>query len=126
VAFVRCISAVQELADKLEGDEKTGARIIAKALSAPLRQIAENAGQEGAIILQQVEKQTENMGYNALTGEYVDMIKTGILDPAKVARCALENAASVAGMLLTTEAVVAEVPEEKKVAPAGMNAHMDY
>lgn len=127
VAFIRCIPAVKALIDTLEGDEKTGARIIEKALSAPLRQIAENAGQEGAIILQQVEKQTENFGYNALTGEYVDMIKAGILDPTKVARCALENAASVSGILLTTEAIVAELPEEKKAtASAGMNPNMDY
>lgn len=127
VAFIRCIGPVRALIEQLDGDEKTGARIIERALSAPLRQIAENAGQEGAIILQQVEKQSENNGYNALTGEYVDMIKAGILDPTKVARCALENAASVAGMLLTTEAIVAEVPEDRKApASAGMSPHMDY
>lgn len=125
VAFVRCISAVLALANTLEGDEKTGARIIAKALSAPLRQIAENAGQEGAIILQQVEKQVDNHGYNALTGQFVDMFLAGILDPTKVTRYALENAASIAGMLLTTEAVVAEAPEEKKGA-ASMQPSMDY
>lgn len=124
VAYIRCIPAVNKLADSLEGDEKTGARIIARALSSPLRQIAENAGQEGAIILQQVEKLTENNGYNALTGEYTNMIEAGILDPTKVTRCALENAASIAGMLLTTEAIVAEIPEEKN-APA-MSAGMDY
>lgn len=125
VAFVRCIPAVNKLADSLEGDEKTGARIIAKALSSPLRQIAENAGQEGSIILQEVEKLSDQMGYNALTGEYVNMITTGILDPTKVARCALENAVSIAAMLLTTEAIVAEIPEEKSAAamPAG---GMDY
>ncbi len=123
-AFVRCTSSVNALAETLEGDEKTGARIIAKALSAPLRQIAENAGQEGAIILQHVEKLKENEGYNALSGEYVDMIKAGILDPTKVARCALENAVSVAAILLTTEAIVAEIVEEK-AAPAMPN-HMDY
>lgn len=125
VAFVRCIPSVNKLADSLEGDEKTGARIIAKALSAPLRQIVENAGKEGSIILQQVEKLPETQGYNALTDEYVDMMKAGILDPTKVARCALENAASVAGMLLTTEAIVAEIPEEKG-SPAPMGAGMDY
>ena len=124
VAFIRCIPAVNKLADTLEGDEKTGARIIARALSSPLRQIAENAGQEGAIILQQVEKLPETHGYNALTEEYVDMIKAGILDPTKVVRCALENAASIAAMLLTTEAIVAEIPEEKS-APA-MPVGMDY
>ncbi len=124
VAFIRCIPAVNKLADSLEGDEKTGARIIAKALTSPLRQIAENAGLEGVIILQEVEKLPETHGYNALTDEYVDMIKAGILDPTKVARCALENAASIAGMLLTTEAIVAEIPAEKG-APA-MPAGMDY
>lgn len=125
VAFIRCIPAVNKLADSLEGDEKTGARIIAKALSSPLRLIAENAGQEGAIIFQQVEKLPETHGYNALTNEYVDMIKAGILDPMKVARCALENAASIAGILLTTEAIIAEIPNEKAAAPA-MSAGMDY
>lgn len=125
VAFIRCIPAVNALADSLEGDEKTGARIIAKALSSPLRQIVENAGLEGVIILQQVEKLPESHGYNALTDEYVDMIKAGILDPKKVARCALENAASIAGMLLTTEAIVAEIPSEKG-APAMAGGGMDY
>lgn len=125
VAFVRCIPVVNKLADSLEGDERTGARIIAKALSSPLRQIVENAGLEGVIILQQVEKLPESHGYNALTDEYVDMIKAGILDPKKVARCALENAASIAGMLLTTEAIVAEIPNEKG-APAMAGGGMDY
>lgn len=125
VALVRCIPAVNELANTLEGDEKTGAKIIARALSAPLRQITENAGQEGAIVLQQVEKLPETHGFNALTDEYVDMIKAGILDPTKVVRCALENAASIAAMLLTTEAIVAEIPEEKPVAPMPAGG-MDY
>lgn len=125
VALVRCIPAVNAVADQLDGDEKTGARIIARALSSPLRQIAINAGVEGAIILQQVEKLPENHGYNALTGEYVDMISAGILDPTKVVRCALENASSIAGLLITTEALVAEAPDEKAKAPA-MPAGMDY
>jgi chaperonin GroEL len=125
VALVRCIPVVIQLAETLEGDEKTGAKIIARALSAPLRQIAENAGQEGAIILQQVEKLPENHGFNALVNEFVDMIKAGILDPTKVVRSALENAASIAGMLWSTEATVVEIPEEKPAAamPAG---GMDY
>jgi chaperonin GroEL len=125
VAFVRCIPMVKKVADELTGDEKTGAMIIVKALSAPLRQIAENAGQEGSIILQQVEKLENQHGYNALSGEYVDMIKAGILDPTKVARCALENAVSIAAMLLTTEAIVAELPDEKSPAMA-MGGGMDY
>ena len=124
IALIRCIPAVKQLMETLEGDEKTGARIIARALSSPLRQIAENAGHEGAIILQEVEKLPEMHGFNALTGTYVDMIKEGILDPTKVVRTALENAASIAGLLWTTEAIVAEIPDEKAVAmPAG---GMDY
>lgn len=125
VALVRCIPTVNELAETLTGDEQTGARIIAKALSAPLRQIALNAGLEGAIILQAVEKLKENHGFNALTGEYVDMIAAGILDPTKVVRCALENAASIAGLLITTEALVADNVEEKSKMPA-MSPGMDY
>lgn len=119
VALVRCIPTANELAATLEGDERTGALIIAKSLSAPLRQIVVNAGLEGAIILQQVEKLPDTHGFNALTGEYVDMIGAGILDPTKVVRCALENAASIAGMLITTEALVADNVEEKKPAMAG-------
>lgn len=125
VALVRCIPDVNKLADTLEGDQKTGARLIARALSAPLRQIAMNAGLEGSIILQEVEKLPETQGYNALTGEYVDMIKAGILDPTKVVRCALENAASIAGLLFTTEALVADNVEEKPKAHA-MPAGMEY
>lgn len=125
VALVRCIPDVLAFAETLEGDEKTGAKIIAKALSSPLRQIAVNAGLEGAIILQQVEKLPETHGYNALTGEFVDMIQAGILDPTKVVRCALENAASIAGLLITTEALVADNVEDKKGAPA-MPAGMEY
>ncbi|KIC73987.1 60 kDa chaperonin 2 [Neochlamydia sp. EPS4] len=125
VAYIRCVPSVLSLAESLEGDEKTGAKIIAKALSAPLRQLAENAGQEGSIILQQVEKLSDAQGYNALTGEFTDMIKAGILDPTKVARCALENAASVAGLLITTEALIADVVDEK-AAPAMPPGGMDY
>ncbi len=122
-AFIFCIPLINQLANTLEGDERTGAKLMSKALSAPLRQIAENAGQEGAIILQQVEQKGQPFGYNALTGEYVDMIKAGILDPTKVVCCALENAVSVASMLLTTEAIVADIPEEKPapMPPAGMD-----
>lgn len=125
VALVRCIPSVHELAEKMDGDEKTGALIIARALSSPLRQIAINAGVEGAIILQQVEKLPENNGYNALSGEFVDMLAAGILDPTKVVRTALENAASIAGLLITTEALVADNPEEKLKVPAG-SPGMDY
>lgn len=124
VSFIRCIPAVNALAETLEGDERTGAKIIARSLSAPLRQISENAGKEGAIILQEVEKLPEDSGYDAREDKFVDMIKSGILDPAKVARCALENAVSVAAMLLSTEAMVADAPQEDKAAP--MPQHMDY
>jgi chaperonin GroEL len=124
VALIRCIPAVTSLVEKLEGDEKTGAKIIIRALSAPLRQIAENAGQEGFVTLMNVEKLPEYSGYNALTNEYVDMMKAGILDPTKVTRLALENAVSVAAMLLTTEAIIADIQEDKP-APA-MSQGMDY
>lgn len=122
-ALVRCIPAVEELAKTLDGDERIGAQIVVKSLSSPLRQIAENAGQEGAIIFQKVKSLSTNEGYNALTDEYVDMIKSGILDPMKVTRLALESAASIAGILLTTEAIIAEIPEEKPAAqvPSGMD-----
>ncbi|MGZ3632934.1 MAG: chaperonin GroEL [Parachlamydiaceae bacterium] len=124
-ALIRCIPTLNQLIDTLEGDQKTGARIIAKALTAPLRMIAENAGKEGAIILQQVEKLPENHGYNALSDCFVDMIQEGILDPTKVVRCALENASSIAGILLTTEACVTEAISDKPAMamPAG---GMDY
>jgi len=124
VALVRCINDVKKLADTLQGDERTGASILAKALSTPLRLIVENAGLEGSIILQEVEKKENNYGYNALKGTYGDMFEEGILDPTKVTRTALENAVSIAAILLTTEAVVTEIPEEKP-APA-MPAGMDY
>ncbi len=120
VAFVRCIPALNGLVTKLEGDEKTGAKIIIRALSSPLRQIAENAGKEGAIILQEVEKLSENQGYDAREDKFVDMIQSGILDPMKVARCALENAVSIAAMLLSTEAIIAEAPQDEKASSQAM------
>lgn len=125
VAFIRCIPVVNELLKTLEGDERTGASIIARSLSAPLRQIAENGGEEGFVILMNVEKLPEYSGYNALTGEYVDMMKAGILDPTKVARLALENAVSVSSMLLTTEAIIADSPKDEP-APAAAHGGMDY
>ena len=125
IALIRCIPEVSALADTLEGDEKTGARIIIKALSSPLRQIVDNAGLEGSLILQEVEKMKTNEGYDARTDKYVDMVETGILDPTKVVRCALENAVSIAAMLLSTEALVADIPQDEK-APVGMPNGMDY
>lgn len=123
-ALIRCIPAVEKVAGSLNNDERIGAMIIAKALSAPLKQIAENAGQEGSIVFQKVASLSTNEGYNALTDEYTDMIASGILDPTMVTRSALESAASIAAMLLTTEAIIAEIPEEKPAAP--MPGGMDY
>lgn len=117
VALLRCIPELAKLAETLDGDIRTGVKIIIKALAAPLTQISENAGQEGSIIRQEVEKQAYGYGYNALTGQYVDMFQAGILDPTKVVRSALENAVSVAGLLLTTDAAIVELPEEKANTP---------
>jgi chaperonin GroEL len=107
---------IQDL--KLEGDEKTGASIVARALTEPARQLAINAGQEGSIIVEHLKEQKAGWGYDVMSGQFVDMFKAGIVDPTKVVRSALQNAASVAGLLLTTEAMVVEKPEEEKQAPA--------
>src|SRR6478752_2464181 len=118
VALARCVSALDKL--KLEGDEQIGVNVVRRSLVEPLRQIAENAGEEGAIVLGKVnDAKDSNFGYNALTGEYEDLVKAGVLDPTKVVRTALQNAGSIASLMLTTEALVAEIPEEKKGAPAG-------
>jgi len=106
------VNAINAIGDDLEGDEKTGSGIVKRALEEPLRQIANNAGVEGSVVVEKVKTLKKGMGFNAVTGEYVDMAKEGIIDPAKVTRSALQNAASIAGLLLTTEAVVAEKPEE--------------
>ena len=111
--FIRCIAPVQAAAANMQGDKRTGALIIAKALSAPLRQIAANAGQEGAIIVQEVEKLSGNMGYNARENKFEDLMASGIIDPAKVLRCAITYAGSVAGLLLTTEATITDIPEKE-------------
>lgn len=125
IALIRCIPAAEKVVASLEGDEKIGAQIVIKALSSPLRQIAENAGEEGQIVLQKVRGLSTNEGYNAASNEYVDMIGAGILDPTKVTRLALESAASISAILLTTEATVVEIPEKKADAPA-MAGGMDY
>jgi chaperonin GroEL len=118
VALARCVGALDKL--KLEGDEQIGVNVVRRSLQEPLRQIAENAGEEGAIVLGKINDSKEyNFGYNALTGEYEDLVKAGVLDPTKVVRTALQNAGSIASLMLTTEALVAEIPEEKKGAPAG-------
>ncbi len=120
VTLLRAISAVDELLKKLEGDEATGAKIVRRALEEPARQIAENAGYEGSVVVQRILSETQNprLGFNAATGEFVDMVEAGIVDPAKVTRSALQNAASIGSLILTTEAVVAEKPEKKESTPA--------
>ncbi len=121
-ALIQVLPALEKLMGKLVGDERTGVEIVAKALEAPVRQIADNAGMEGAVVAERVKSSTKGEGYNALTGEYCEMIGAGIVDPAKVTRSALENAASIASMLLTTEALVVDKPEKKAAAapPSGM------
>ncbi len=117
VALLRAAKAVDKL--QLEGDQKVGADIIRRAVEAPLRNIASNAGLEGSIVVQKVKDSKDvNFGYNAATDTYEDLVKAGVIDPAKVVRSALQNAASIASLLLTTEAMIAELPEEKKEAPA--------
>jgi chaperonin GroEL len=111
-AFIRVLPVLNEIG--LEGEEKIGIEILKKALEAPLRQIAENAGKDGSVIVEEVKKGDQNFGYNALTDEFCDMLKAGVIDPVKVTRSALQNAASAAAMVLTTEAAIAEIPEEKK------------
>ena len=122
VALIRSISAVESLAKKLEGDEKSGAAIVARALEKPVRILAENSGQDGAVIADDIRQQkSETIGFNANTGDYVDMFKAGIVDPTKVTRSALQNAASIAGLMLTTEVMITKIDEEEprnKVAGA--------
>src|ERR1700723_2235874 len=121
VALARCVKALENL--KLEGDEQIGVNIVKRAITEPLRQIAENAGEEGAIVIGKInDSKDNNFGYNALTGDYEDLVKAGVLDPTKVVRTALTNAGSIAALMLTTEALVAEIPE-KKEAPMGGGGH---
>lgn len=115
VAYLNAIEALDDL--HLEGDEAVGVQIIRRALEEPLRHIAENAGEEGSIVVEKVKAMEKGRGYNALTGQYVNMMEAGIVDPAKVVRSAIQNAASIASLFLTTEAVVAEKPEENKKFP---------
>ena len=117
VALLRCQKAVDAL--KLEGDEKVGAQIIARAVEAPLRKLVDNAGLESALVIANVKKATGTNGYNVRTGEYVDMLKAGVVDPAKVTRSALQNAASIAGLLLTTDCMVTDLPEKKETCSCG-------
>ncbi|MEY2973770.1 MAG: chaperonin GroEL [Actinomycetota bacterium] len=124
VALLRSIDAVEARIASLSGDEATGARIVAHALAAPLRQIAENAGLEGGVVIQKVRAMSGAEGLNAATGEYEDLVKLGVIDAAKVTRSALQNAASIAALFLTTEAIVADKPE--KGAPAMPGGDMDF
>ncbi|BAL82908.1 putative 60 kDa chaperonin [Selenomonas ruminantium subsp. lactilytica TAM6421] len=115
--FIDILPALDKL--NVEGDEKVGVNIVRRAIEEPVRQIANNAGLEGSVVVEEVKKAGEGIGFNALKNEYVDMIKAGIVDPAKVTRSALQNAASIASMVLTTETLVADKPEEKPAMPAG-------
>jgi chaperonin GroEL len=130
VAFIRAQKALDNVKD-LEGDEKVGVQIVRRAIEEPTRQLADNAGQEGALVVEEVKKRKGNEGYNVATGEYVDLVRAGVVDPTKVTRSALQNAASISGLLLTTEAVVTELPEKEKapaMPPGGMGGMggMDY
>ncbi len=115
VSLIRAIPSLDQL--ELEGDEQIGCNIVRRALEEPLRQIAQNAGVEGAVVVSRVGGETGNNGYNAATDSYGDLVEAGVIDPAKVTRTALQNAASIAGLLLTTEALVADIPEEDKTPP---------
>ena len=121
VALLRAAKALDKL--KLEGDQAVGLQIIRRAIEEPMRWIAQNAGQEGSIVVSKVKEQkNSDEGFNAATETYEDLVKAGVIDPAKVVRSALQNASSIASLLLTTEALVSEIPEEKK-EPAGGHSH---
>lgn len=122
VAFIDVLSELDSL--KLTGEEMVGVELLRRALQQPLRQIAENAGLDGAVVVEEVRRREKGVGYNVTTGEYVDMLKEGIIDPFKVTSSALQNAASVAAMVLTTEVLIADKPEEKSSMPAGMGGGM--
>jgi chaperonin GroEL len=127
VALLRAQKALESVKN-LEGDEKIGVQIVRRAIEEPTRQLADNAGAEGALVVEEVKKRKGNEGYDVSTGEYTDLVKAGIVDPTKVTRSALQNAASIAGLLLTTEALVTEIPEKEKtppMPPGGMGG-MDY
>ncbi len=121
-ALLRTIPAIEKL--KLEGDEQIGVDILRNAVEAPLRSLAANAGLEGAVIVNDVQSKKGNTGFNVATEEYADLIKAGVVDPAKVTRSALQNASSIAALLLTTECLITDVPEEEKPAPDHGHDHM--
>jgi len=124
-ALLRAVPALEKLIASLTGDVKIGAEIILRSLAYPLRQIAENAGKEGSIVVQKVLSMKTNEGYDAREDVYVDMVAKGIVDPTKVVRCALQFAASIAGLLLTTEAIITDEVLDKPVT-ASAGADMDY
>ena len=115
VALLRCIPSLDEL--KLEGDEQIGVNIIKKALEEPIRQIVNNAGLEGSIVIQKVREEKTNVGYDVVAEQYRDMLQAGVIDPTKVTRTALENASSIAALLITTEALITDIPEKEKPMP---------
>jgi chaperonin GroEL len=122
VALVRCIAAIDKL--KLEGDEQIGAQIVRRACEEPLRQIVNNAGEEGAIVVGRIRDSKDmSFGYNAQSGDFEDLVKAGVIDPTKVTRTALQNAGSIAALMLTTEALVCDIPEKQQEAPAGAGGH---
>ena len=118
-AYIHAAKKVAEFSETLDGDEKTGAKVILKALESPLYYIAANAGLEGAVIINKVKEAEAGIGFDAVTEQYTDMVESGILDPVKVTRSALQNATSVASTLLTTESAVANIKEETPAMPAG-------
>jgi len=122
VALLRCVSALEKM--KLSGDEQIGVEIVKRALEEPLRQIVQNAGLEGSVVVEHVKKEKTNIGYDVMRSDYVDMIESGVIDPTKVTRTALQNAASIAGLLLTTEALITDMPEREKTPP--MPPHGGY
>ncbi|MCS7258179.1 MAG: chaperonin GroEL [candidate division WOR-3 bacterium] len=124
VALLRCIPALEKL--KLPGDEQIGVEIVKKALEAPIRQLAENAGIEGSVVVERVKNETGNRGFNVETLRYEDMFEAGIIDPTKVTRTALQNAASVASLLITTDAAIVELPEKEKTPPAPAGGYGEY
>ena len=128
VALVRAARALDKLDPKGDesGDLRTGVRLLRRALEEPLRRIAENAGVEGAVVIGKVEGSKGSMGYNAATGKFEDLVAAGIIDPTKVVRTALQNAASIAGLLLTTDAAVTDAPEPKRAAAPPMPGGDDY
>jgi chaperonin GroEL len=128
VALVRAARALEKFnvnADGGDADEQIGVNIVRRALEEPLRQIVQNAGKEGAVVVERVRNEkNENIGFNAASEQYEDLVKAGVIDPAKVTRTALQNAASIAGLMLTTEAMVSEIPEDEKGGGSGMPGGM--